>query len=95
VDLQRLQALSGNVHDSVEHADKDILAENDEIAKNSIGGFKFHEIKMWLLSGRLDLLVISESKIDASFPDSKFHVEGFCVCRRDRKAGRWRADRLR
>jgi len=26
-DLQRLQALSGNVHDSVEHADNNILAE--------------------------------------------------------------------
>jgi len=105
-DLQRLQPLSGNVHDSVEHADNNILAENeiwadfDEIAKNygskfkithinanSIGGFKFHEIKTWLPSGRLDLLIISESKIDASFPDSMFHVEGFRLCRRDRKAG--------
>ena len=104
-DLQRLQALSGNVHDSVEHADNNILAENeiradfDEIAKNygsnfkiahingnSFGGFKFHEIKTWLLPGRLDLLVISESKIDANFPDSMFHVEGFRLCRRDRKA---------
>ena len=57
------------------------------INANSIGGFKLHEIKTWLLSGRLDLLVISESKIDASFPDSMFHVEGFRLCRSDRKAG--------
>ena len=38
------------------------------------------------VSGRLDLLVISESKIDVSFPDSMFHVEGFRLCRSDRKA---------
>ena len=42
------------------------------INANSVGGFKFYEIKAWLLSGRLDLLVISESKIDASFPDKGF-----------------------
>ena len=57
------------------------------INANSVGGFKFYEIKTWLLSGRLDLLVISETKIDASFPDSMFHVEGFRLCRSDRKAG--------
>ena len=27
------------------------------INANSVGGFKLHEIKTWLLSGRLDLLV--------------------------------------
>ena len=57
------------------------------INANSIGGFKFHEIKTWLLSGRLDILVISETKIDGSFPDSQFQVKGFCLCRSDRKAG--------
>ena len=31
---------------------------------NSIGGFKFYEIRTWLLSGRFDILVISETKID-------------------------------
>ena len=32
---------------------------------------------------------ISETKIDASFPNSMFHVEGFRLCRSDRKAGGW------
>ena len=81
-------------------AENEIWADFDKIVKNygsnfkiahinanSVGGFKLHEIKTWLLSGRLDLLVISESKIDASFPDSMFHVEGFRLCRSDRKAG--------
>ena len=54
---------------------------------NSIGGFKFYEIRTWLLSGRFDILVISETKIDGSFPDSQFQVEGFRLCRSDRKAG--------
>ena len=39
---------------------------------NSIGGFKFYEIRTWLLSGRFDILVISETKIDGSFPYSQF-----------------------
>ena len=47
---------------------------------NSIGGFKFYKIRTWLLSGRFDILVISETKIDGSFPDSQFQVEGFCLC---------------
>lgn len=54
---------------------------------NSIGGFKFYEIKIWLVFGRLDLLVIFESKIDVSFFDSMFYVEGFCLCCSDRKVG--------
>ena len=54
-------------------AENEIWADFDEITKNhsfnfkiahinanSIGGFKFYEIKTWLVSGRLDLLVISE-----------------------------------
>ena len=57
------------------------------INANSIGGFKFNEIKTWLQSGRLDVLIISETKIDATFPNSMFHVEGFRLSRRDRKAG--------
>lgn len=54
---------------------------------NSVGGFKFYEIKTWLLSGRFDVLVISETKIDASFPDSQFHIDGYRLCRKDRQAG--------
>ena len=68
-------------------AENEIWADFDKVVKNygsnfmithinanSVGGFKLYEIKTWLVSGRLDLLVISESKIDASFPDSMFHV---------------------
>ena len=40
------------------------------INANGIGGFKFYEIKNWLLSGRFDVLVISETKIDARFTTS-------------------------
>lgn len=47
---------------------------------NSIGGFKFYEIKTWLLSGRFDILVISEIKIDGSFPDNQFQVKEFRLC---------------
>ena len=54
---------------------------------NSVGGFKLYEIKTWLLSGRFDVLVISETKIDASFPDSQFHIDGYRLCRNDRQAG--------
>ena len=54
---------------------------------NSIGGFKFYEIRTWLLSGRFDILVISETKIDGNFPDSQFQVKGFRRSRSDRKAG--------
>ena len=56
------------------------------INANSVGRFKLYEMNTWLVCGRLDLLVISESKIDAGFADSMFHVEGFRLCRSDRKA---------
>ena len=51
---------------------------------NSIGGFKFYKVKTGLLSGRFDILVISETKIilDRSFPDSQFQVEGFRLSKR-------------
>ena len=45
------------------------------------------EIKRWLLSGRFDIIVISETKIDNSFPDSQFQIDGYRLCRSDRKAG--------
>ena len=54
---------------------------------SSIGGFKFYEIKTWLLPGRFDVLVISETKIDASFAESQFHIEGYRLFRNDRQAG--------
>ena len=47
------------------------------INANSIGGLNFFEIQSWLLSGKFDVLVISETKIDAGFPDSHFRVDVF------------------
>ena len=54
---------------------------------NSIAGFKFYEIKTCLLDGRFDILVISETKIDSTFPDSQFYISGFRMCRADRTKG--------
>lgn len=54
------------------------------INANGIAGFKFHEIKRWLLSGRLDILIISETKLDRTFPNSQFYIQGFCMSSNDR-----------
>lgn len=43
---------------------------------NSIGGFKFYEIRFWFFFGRFDVLIILESKIDVIFLDSMFYVDG-------------------
>ena len=40
-----------------------------------------------LLRGRfVDLLIISESKLDESFPNSQFDVEGYTIHRQDKSA---------
>ena len=57
------------------------------VNRNSVGGFKYYEIKSWLLSGRFDILVISETKIDASFPDNQFHIDGYRLCHNYTQAG--------
>ena len=49
---------------------------------------KFAEIKEWLNCKEFDILSIQETKIDQTFPTSQFHVEGFKLCRRDKKKGR-------
>ena len=54
------------------------------INANSIAGFKFHEIRSWLLSGRFDILLITETKIDASFSNGQFNVDRFLMHRVDR-----------
>ena len=54
------------------------------INANSIAGFKFHDIRNWLLSGRFDILLITETKIDASFSNGQFNVDGFRMHRVDR-----------
>jgi exonuclease III len=37
---------------------------------NSIAGFKLHGIKYWLLKGNVDVLVLTETKLDATLPDT-------------------------
>ena len=64
-----------------------LMSRLDMLTHNSIAGFKFQEIKTWLLDGRFDILVISETKIDSTFPDSHFHIYGFRMCRADRTRG--------
>ena len=51
---------------------------------NSIAGFKFYEIKQWLVKRNFVVLVISETKVDATIPDAMFCVDGFRFIRRDR-----------
>ena len=48
---------------------------------------KFEEIKEWLGQEAFDILSIQETKIDRTFPNSQFHVEGFKLFRRDRVKG--------
>ena len=91
-DTGQVQVEGGTEAENEIWADFDQKANNHRsnlklghINANSIGGFKFNEIKTWLQSGRLDVLIISETKIDATFPNSMFHVEGFRLCRCDRK----------
>ena len=43
------------------------------INDNSIAGRKFYEIRHWLRSGFFDILVISETKLDQTFPKSQFY----------------------
>lgn len=47
------------------------------INANSIAGFKFSEIQLWLVANYLDLLVITETKIDNIFSNGQFLVNGF------------------
>ena len=31
----------------------------------------------------LDILITTETKLDYSFPEQQFHIEGFIICRLD------------
>ena len=42
---------------------------------NSISG-KFDQLKA-LVTGNIDILVITESKLDSSFPNAQFMIDGF------------------
>ena len=48
---------------------------------------KFKEIKEWLTNKAFDILSIQETKIDRSFPNSQFYVNGYKLFRRDRTKG--------
>ena len=46
---------------------------------------KFLEVQDWI--GSFDILSIQETKIDSTFPNSQFSVQGYNLYRRDRKKG--------
>ena len=37
-----------------------------------------------MIKNNVDILLISEAKIDSSFPTAQFHIDGFTIYRRDR-----------
>ena len=51
---------------------------------NSVAGFKLDELKSLILKSLFDIMVISECKVDHSFPDSRFYIKGFRLYRKDR-----------
>lgn len=51
---------------------------------NSIAGFKFFDVKRWLELSLFDVLIISETKLDMSFPNSQFEISGYRMIRKDR-----------
>ena len=48
---------------------------------------KFAEIKEWLNANAFDIISVQETKIDRSFPNTQFHVDGHNIFRRDRVKG--------
>ena len=55
--------------------------------KNSLPN-KFEEIKEWLSCKAFDILSVQEKKIDRTFPNSPFSIEGFKLFRRGGVKGR-------
>ena len=51
---------------------------------NSVADLKFFELRSLILKIVFDIIVIIECKVDHSFPDSHFHIKGFCLYRKDR-----------
>ena len=51
---------------------------------NSVAGFKFAESKFFIQENLFDIIVLGETKIDDSFPDSQFYIKGFRMLRKDR-----------
>ena len=48
---------------------------------------KFEELKDIIHKSRTDVMIVSETKIDSTFPDAQFKIEGFKPYRNDRKKG--------
>ena len=48
---------------------------------------KFEELKQIAVESRVQIMVVSETKIDAPYPDSQFHIPGYHIHRQDRKKG--------
>ena len=40
------------------------------------------------IKNNIDIVMISETKIDNSFPTAQFHIEGYCICRLDQNGYR-------
>lgn len=51
---------------------------------NSVAGFKLYEVKHWLYSRKIDILILAETKVDETYPDSHFMVQGYQLLRRDK-----------
>ena len=45
---------------------------------------KFEALKL-IIKNNLDILVVSETKLNDTFPDSQFHMEGYRLIRKDRE----------
>ena len=63
------------------------LVDSSLSSENSFSGLKFEEIRHWLELNYFDLLVITETKLNSTFPDSQFQVHGFRSLRNDRNRG--------
>ena len=51
---------------------------------DSVAGFKFFELKSSIQECFFDIVVVGETKIDDSFPDSHFYIKGFRMFRKER-----------
>lgn len=64
--------------------DKDLLLCH--LNSNSIQN-KFEELKDIIIKSRVQIMAVSETKIDGSYPDSQFLIPGYYLHRNDRKKG--------
>lgn len=48
---------------------------------------KFEELRWIILKSKIQLMIVGETKIDSSYPDSQFHIPGYSVHRYDGAKG--------